>query len=209
MAKWRRIRLLKRFVYERSRAYWYEKDLREGWVMPNVGVPVRIDIHDTEGTLSWLRSFSEPWMYNKTEIDVGLIEKHYFANAQLDGRIIGYTKVGIGRVYIYDFGRCLTLPEDVSFLYHVYVAKEFRKNNIAQALITAIMSDLVHREYRKMFCHIAKWNVPSIRLFEGLGFRRVADIRFHRFFKMLRVWTYRIPHDRPLRISLSMPDLLR
>jgi ribosomal protein S18 acetylase RimI-like enzyme len=209
MAKWRRVRVLKRSVYERSRAFWYEKDLREGWGTPNMGLPVRIDLHDTAGTLNWLKSFSESWMYNEKEIEVGLAEKHYFANAKLDGRIIGYTKIGTKRVYIYDFDRYLPLPDDVSFLYHVYVAKEFRKNNIAQALITTVMSDLVPKGYRKMFCHIAEWNAPSIRLFESLGFRRVADIRFHRFFKMLKVWASRIPQDHPPKISLSMPDLLR
>jgi ribosomal protein S18 acetylase RimI-like enzyme len=148
-------------------------------------------------------------MYNKKEIDVGVIEQHYFANARLEGRIIGYTKVGIKRVYIYDFGRCLTLPDKVSFLYHVYVAKEFRKKNIAQHLIIQVMSELAQTGYQKMFCHIAEWNVPSIRLFEGLGFRCVAEIRFYRFLRMLRVWAYRIPRDGRLMISLSMPSVLR
>ena len=209
MAKWQRIRTVKRFVYERSRAFWYEKDLTEGWVAPPVGLPVRIDIHDTEGTLNWLRSFTEAWMYNEKEIEVGLKERHYFANVKLDDTIIGYTKIGITRVYLYDFGRRLPLPDDVSFLYHVYVTKEFRKNNVAQALITEVMSDLVSKGYHKMFCHIAKWNMPSIRLFESLGFRCVADIRFHRFFRTLRVWTFRIPRDHALRISLTMPSILR
>lgn len=209
MAKWRRIRAIKRFVYERNRAFWYEKNLLEPWTTPKPELPVRIDIHDTEGTLNWLRSFPESWMYNEKEIDVGLKEKHYFANAKLDGRIIGYTKIGIKRVYVYDFGRCLPLPGHVSFLYHVYVTNEFRKNNIAQELIIQVISELAEKGYGKMFCHIAKWNTPSFRLFESLGFRRVADIRFHMFFRTLRIWTFRIPPGHPLRISWSMPDVLR
>lgn len=208
MANWRRLRAIKRFVYQSNAALWYQKDLLEGSTAPDMRLPVRVDIHDAEGTLKWLRAFQESWMYNEKEIDVGLKEGHYFANAKLDGRIIGYTKIGIGRVYIYDFGTCLALPGHVSFLYHVYVEKEFRKNSIAQNLILGVISDLVPKGYRSMSCHIAHWNTPSIRLFESLGFRCIADVGFHGIFRLLKVWTYRIPRDNKLRISLRMPDLL-
>jgi ribosomal protein S18 acetylase RimI-like enzyme len=208
MAKWRRLRAIKRFVCQNNAALWYEKDLLEGCAAPDMTLPVRIDIHDAEGTLRWLRSFQESWMYNEKEIDVGLREGHYFANAKLNGRIIGYTKIGIGRVYLYDFGTCLALPSHVSFLYHVYVDKEFRKNSIAQDLIIAVIADLVPKGYRKMACHIAKWNTPSIRLFESLGFRRIADVRFHGFFKLLKIWTYRMSLDGKIKIALRMPNIL-
>lgn len=208
MTNWKRLRAIKRFVWQDNTALWYEKDLLEGTAAPDMTLPVRLDIHDTEGTLSWLRSFRESWMYDPKEIDVGLREGHYFANAKLEGRIIGYTKIGLGSVYLYDFGTCLVLPGQVSFLYHVYVDKDFRKNNIAQNLIIAVISDLVPRGYRKMACHIAAWNKPSIRLFESLGFRCIADVRFHGLFHLLKIWTYRTSGAGRRKISLRLPNIL-
>lgn len=209
MARWRKIRAVKRVVYETSAALWHENDLLEGAAAPEMKLPVSIDIHDTKGTLNWLKSFTESWMYNEKEIKVGLKESHYFANAKINGQIVGYTKIGIGHVYIYDFGLCLALPEKVAFLYHVYVSKESRKHNIAQNLIVQVMSDLADKGYQRMYCHIAKWNTSSIRLFKSLGFKCVADIRIHRIFGILRIWTYRVRQDNRLKLSLRMPSVLR
>jgi GNAT superfamily N-acetyltransferase len=73
-------------------------------------------------------------------------------------------------------------------LHHIYVLREYRKHNIAKLLMCALLEELKAAGYARMCCQIAVWNEPSMRLFAGVGFQRVAHVRFFKFFGILRLW---------------------
>lgn len=193
--------------FRASNSLWYCRDLTERCPILSAGSSLRVDISDTEGTLDWLRTFSEPWMYNPKEIEVGLREEHFFPNIKLQGQIIGYSKIGIRRVFIDDFQMSIFVPDRIAFLYHIYVLQEYRKKDVAKQLLTAMLHELKKRGYKKIFCHIEKWNKPSIRLFESIGFRRIADITFFKIFCILRIWRTRSNSIGQSKFSIRMPNV--
>jgi ribosomal protein S18 acetylase RimI-like enzyme len=154
----------------------------------DINLTIDLSLHNASETIDWLKSFVEPWMYNVKEIRIGLKEKHYFANVKVDGVIIGYSKVGFNRVYIDDYKMIADLPKRVSILYHIYVSREHRKNNVAKYLLSKLLSELKENDFMSMCCQIAIWNKASIGLFSSLGFKRIAHVKFFRIFGVLRFW---------------------
>jgi ribosomal protein S18 acetylase RimI-like enzyme len=180
--------LVRSLIYERNESYWYRRDLSNPTPDLEITLPIEISLNNASETIAWLKTFSEPWMYHEKEIRVGLEEGHYFANAKHNGEIIGYSKVGLNKVYIDDYQMILDLPERVALLYHIYVLKEYRKHNVAKILLAKLLGELKEKEFASMCCQIATWNKPSIALFSGLGFKKIAHAKFYKIFGVLRFW---------------------
>jgi ribosomal protein S18 acetylase RimI-like enzyme len=184
-------RLVHHLIYERNEAYWYRRELSRSIPSVAIDLPVEIGLSDPEETISWLKRFDEPWMYDEKEIRTGLAEGHYFANAKLQGTIIGYSKVGRTRVYISDYTTVVSLPEGAALLYHIYVQREYRKHNVAKYLLARLLEECRAKGLSSMSCQIAVWNEPSMRLFSSLGFERIAHVKYVKLFGVLRRWRIR------------------
>lgn len=187
--------------FEHNEAYWFLRSLSDRIPEVDINLPIDISLHNSNETIDWLKSFVEPWMYNKKEIRTGLKEKHYFANAKLNGIIIAYSKVGFKRVYVDDYRMILDLPDKAAVLYHVYVLREHRKNNVAAYLVSKLLLELKENNFASMCCQIAIWNKPSISLFSSLGFNKFAHVKFYRLFGFLRFWL--IKKEDESRFTLS------
>jgi ribosomal protein S18 acetylase RimI-like enzyme len=194
-------RAVQSLIYKRNESYWYRRDLSIDIPDLHAELPIDISLNNSNETVAWLKGFVEPWMYNEREIRLGLREGHYFANAKLSGAIIGYSKVGMERVYVDDYHMAVELPKRVALLYHIYVLPEHRKNNIAKYLLAKLLSELKEKDFTSMCCQIALWNKASIGLFGSLGFNRIAHVKFYRLFGVLRFWL--IKKDTESRFSFS------
>jgi ribosomal protein S18 acetylase RimI-like enzyme len=203
MNKMKRIikQIIRLLIYEHNEAYWYQRSLSGLIPEVNINLPIDISLHNANETVDWLKSFAEPWMYNKKEIQIGLMEKHYIANAKLDGAIIAYSKVGHNRVYVDDYSMVVNLPKGVALLYHVYVLREHRKNNIAKYLVSKLLAELKENDFSSMCCQIAIWNKPSISLFSSLELKEIAHVKYYKLFGVLRFW--RIKKEDERRFTLS------
>ena len=192
---------------ERSESYWYRRDLSVEIPDMDPPLPVEIRLDHADETIAWLKGFAEPWMYNRKEIETGLNEGHYFAHVKLASEIIAYSKVGMNRVYVGDYSEIVELPRGVALLYHIYVLREHRKNNVAKYLLAKLLAELKRGGYRTMCCQIATWNEPSMRLFGSLGFERIAHVRFARLFGVLRFWRTRERADTRFKLTTRFPSL--
>jgi ribosomal protein S18 acetylase RimI-like enzyme len=203
-------RLMGGLFFERNESFWYRRDLSTALPVRNPGLPIEISLDNAEETLEWLKGFDEPWMYNVNEIKVGLEQGHCLANAKLGADIIAYSKVGARRVFISDFNMAIDVPEKVAVLYHIYVLPEYRKSLIAKDLLSELLRAHEKRGFSSMCCQIAKWNEPSIRLFTGSGFERIADVKFYRFFGHFRFWRIKRNWDAGFSLTsrFSLHDLL-
>lgn len=171
-----------RLLFETNSAFWFERDLSHP--LPEIipKLPVEINISSNIETLDWLKWSGEPWMFNRQEIDVGLKENHYFSNIKYQGRIIGYAKLGLGRVYIRDYKKILNFPDRVAFIYDTYIVPEYRGLKIATFLVNEVMRFLKDKGFKKIGCHIPLWNIASINTYTKLGFKKKKCIRY---FKIL------------------------
>lgn len=179
-----------RFVFLTNSAYWFERDLTVP-IQPSVSaIPVDV-CFDSERTIRWIREHGERWMYNSREIDVARRENHLFACARRGDAVVGFVKAGIGRVYVEDYRRELTLEPKQVFFYDVYVLPAYRGQDIAPYLTRQVMRRLKERGFKKAKLHIPPWNKASLRAAGKNGFRKVSYVRFVRILGL----TFFVQHD--------------
>ena len=121
-------------------------------------------------------------MANEAELSVGLEENHFFPPIEHGGKVIGYIKVGRGKIYINDFKKIIAFPADVAFIYDTFILDEYRGKNIAPFCVSEIMRFLKENKFRIVGCHIPKWNSSSISTYEKVGFKKKKYIRYFKFF---------------------------
>lgn len=176
----RALRKAFRPFFETNSAFWFERGLDIDLPRVAAKIPAAAELFSANETISWIKDNCESWMLNQRELKCGLLENHLFPHLKCDNRIVGYAKVGLGRVYIQDFRKIITLPENFAFIYDTYVVPEYRGRDLAPFLINEVMSHLKNRGVRRMGCHIPRWNTASLNSYAKLGFKRINYIRYFR-----------------------------
>jgi len=185
----RALRKISRYIFTTNSAYWLERDLAEP--IPDIDpvIPVKLTLFSKDETIAWFKEQKESWIYNPPEIACGLKEGHYFPNLKHEGRIIGYAKIGVGKVYIDDYKQEIQMAPRSTMCYDYYILPEYRGRFLSVYLIGEILKIGKIHGYNKALCHIPPWNITSVRIAEKLGFKKYKYVRHFRFFHFLRFWT--------------------
>ncbi len=176
---------LRRTLLVTNSAYWFAFFTGRGDELPGEDSPrtdVTIEMSSPEETIRWIQYCGEQWMYKEKEISTGREEAHLYPHIKADGKIIGYAKVGLGRVYIEDYDTIVTLPAQHAFIYDTFVDPQYRGKKIAPFLVRTIIRYLKTRGIISFGCHIPSWNKASMSVYEGIGFRRMKYVRHVRAF---------------------------
>ena len=104
-------------------------------------------------------SFSLPWTEAMLRIQLDR-NSHIFLTAQAGGRIVGY----IGLMYVLDEG----------YISNVAVSPDYRRQGIADALITRLCEICTGLELSFVTLEVRAGNAPAIALYEKHGFQRVG-----------------------------------
>lgn len=160
-------------------------------------MPVIIDLFAKDETLQWLRTKAENWMFNEQESTVGLVENHYFPNMKYEGRIIGYAKVGRGKVYVQDYHKVIEFPGNVAFIYDTYIAPDFRGLSLAPFFITEIMKLVKQDGMHALRCHIPPWNKASMHAYTKVGFKN------KKFVRSFKIFGFRFLTSDPLLLDVN------
>ncbi len=176
---------LRRRAWVHNAADWYLADLTPppGSPPPNLpdastpGTAVAFDA--TNDVIRWLYELRGEfrWACDEHELEAARRYGHAFGLLTIDGQRAGYIKVGFERAYVGDFGRCIRIPPDTAFVYDTFVHPAFRGRGAAGVLIRQTLCFCRARSRRWLWCHIPRWNTPSIRAFTRQGFRPVRHIR--------------------------------
>jgi ribosomal protein S18 acetylase RimI-like enzyme len=172
--------------FQTNNACWFVRDLSYPILEIQPRIPVEVD-WNLYKTLEWLRTQTvdvsiSGYSYEPREIDTAIKENHYFLNIRYQGDIIGYVKVGHGRVYIMDFGMDINFPKGTAFIYDTYVIPDFRGLGIAPFMITNVMHFLKQNGYQRVMCHIPTWNLASTKAYSKCFFKRTKRIWYFRVF---------------------------
>ena len=169
--------------FESNSAIWFERDLSQPIKKFEAKIPLTFVSDSPQRGLAWFRSFELSYLVHPKEIQTGIEEKHYFFYVHKnDGEIVGGRWVGYGKVYIGDFEGVVNFPEGIAFNYNVYVPPAMRGLGIASYLISCSILFLKHKGYKKVMCHIPKWNKASIKAVTRCGFKEIKYVRFFRLF---------------------------
>lgn len=177
-------RKIKYLTFRTTCSIWFCKSLSEP--VDSTAKHPDIDINflkeDKSRLINWLREHNArfPWMYKEKEIQLAETDKHIYASILHHGDIIGYIKVGINNVYIHDFDKAVCFPNDSAFVYDTFILPEYRGKNIASYAISRTIDFLREAGFKKLWCHIEKWNTASLKTFQKAGFIPKGTIRFSR-----------------------------
>jgi CelD/BcsL family acetyltransferase involved in cellulose biosynthesis/ribosomal protein S18 acetylase RimI-like enzyme len=170
------------FMISYNSAVWFEKDLTEETQSIETKIPVELDLHSGTRTIDWIEKQKKSWLINEKEILTGVILNHYFPTALHNGKIIGYVKVGFNAIYITDYNRIMSVPDDMVFIYDTYILQKYRGKGVAPFIISETLKHMKNMGYKYVRCHIPKWNKSSIRAYKKLNFREVNFIRCIKIF---------------------------
>jgi ribosomal protein S18 acetylase RimI-like enzyme len=113
---------------------------------------------------------------------VAISEGHYWVNAKFDGKIIGFIKIGFGKVFVSDYNKILQFPKKVAFLYYVHVAPDFRGKKIAPYLFNKACKFCKEQGYTKALGYVHDWNVASRKSLSNAGLREIKRIYYYKIF---------------------------
>lgn len=178
---WQKTRL---FLYYSTCSILYERNIDD----PSPGFTPELELEsvflaqDKSELIEWLETNKDkfPWIFIKKEIDSARVNKHPFFILKHKKVIIGYIKIGVGPTYISDFDRTLIIAQGNAFIYDTFILPEYRGMNLAVYALNEVVRYLGEQGYRKVYCYIEKWNIPSIKAYEKAGFYVLGSTRFIR-----------------------------
>ncbi len=177
---WQRaIRRTAEALVQTSAADWYRADLTVPLAPLPLGPGQRVDFDAFEEAVAWLNALRGQfrWVWVDQELQAARAHGHILALLRVDGQRAGYVKVGLRSAYVGDFGRCIALPEGVAFIYDTFVHPDFRGQALAARMVGQLMQRLQSAGWRALWCHIPRWNKPSIHTFRRCGFEQVRHVR--------------------------------
>lgn len=177
-------KVFSRYLYQTTSSIWYVRKLEEPveHVSPDDTFKVEFLTHDKYRLVDWLRENKSayPWIYFEKEIDAALRNDHLFLIILHQDRIVGYVKLGVGHIFINDFDRMIEFQPGTAFVYDTFTLPEYRGKGLALIALNHASEYLKLNHFTQIFCHIERWNTPSIKTFEKAGFRDIDTIRFVR-----------------------------
>ena len=180
------LKKLKHLLWVTNSADWYCRDLENATFDIQARKPVQIIFHFNSEITTWLKEHHclFPWMYIPEEIKTAKSEGHIFPYLKHNDEIIGYVKIGLGKVYILDYDKIIEFPEKHSFIYDTFIMPKFRGLNFAPFLLNEAIKYLKSLGFEKIWCHIPSWNTSSRRAFEKLNFHRSTRVRYLRLLNL-------------------------
>jgi len=150
---------------------------------------------DYETSIAWIREQSHrfKWIYNAREVEIGENYRHFYPLLLYGGKPVGYIKIALETAFVEDYEDCLPLTPDEAFICDTFILPESRGKGLARVMLEQALTRLGDQGLRFVFCHIPGWNTASIRLYQGLGFRRIGHVRY------LRLLGLRLFSNDPLK----------
>ncbi len=179
LGRWMASRSMRK-VLQTNCATWYRLDLDKIVAAPDFAVDFGFMDADEASDFFKKNHPSFPWMFISQEIEAARSAGHFFPCLKDAGKIVGYIKLGVGKVFILDFGRILNIPPTSAFIYDTFIMPSHRGRGLSTYLIAMTARFAREKGHLSLWCHIPSWNVPSISAFRRVGFEPVADVRFIR-----------------------------
>lgn len=119
------------------------------------------------------------WNYTDIALIAEFQKKHFpdywtysqLADGFLSGRLSGYLVEKDGKVIACS---AINFSIDDADLVNILVAHEYRKQGIADSLMSKMLSDCMEIELKTLFLEVRESNMPAINLYQKYGFTQVG-----------------------------------
>lgn len=174
------LKRISHFIFETNSATWYIRYLDSDDIEIKSDIPLAINYSNFNETSDWIRDQNIPWMLSENERKIAINEGHYWMCAKYNGNIIGYTKVGFGKVYVNDYKKAVKFPIDTVFIYDNYVKPEFRGKKVVPYLMNEACLFFRKKGFAKALGYVPDWNIASKKSVIRIGLKSAKKIRYIR-----------------------------
>ena len=170
--------------FETNNHIWLLRHLDAGkiGIEPKIPVAINFSMSEFNETADWIKRNNLLWGHSGKEMRVAISEGHYWVNVKSGGKIIGFIKIGLGKVFVSDYEQILQFPPNVAFLHEIHVAGEFRGMKIASYLLNETCKFCKQQGYKKVITYVHDWNKASLKSFFNVGFREIKKIYYYKIF---------------------------
>jgi GNAT superfamily N-acetyltransferase len=176
------------FIFESNNHVWFVKSFDEiPEIEPRISITLNVTREEFEETFNWIKRNGRLWGLWEKEKEVAVQEGHYWINAKHNRNIVGFMKIGFGKVFISDYRKTIRFPKNVIFTYESYVDPRFRGNRIQPYIRSEVCKFFKRKGFTKNVSYIHDWNTPSIRAATHFGMKKAKTIYYYRIlgFKVL------------------------
>ncbi|MBI5118523.1 GNAT family N-acetyltransferase [Candidatus Poribacteria bacterium] len=162
-------------MYRANSAWWYICDLKSD--VPRFENPCHLFVSRKadEDVTAYMRRKD---YLTQGEMEAARMNGHWFFGLIRDGQVQGFRKCGFHRVFVNDFQETIDLPENVAFFYESEVDESLRNKGAGKYFMSSSLELVRKANYRFVICHVPSWNIPSQRIVERCGFKKMGFIRF-------------------------------
>lgn len=182
------VKSFSRRIFVRNCATWYCVPLNQQTntvkLEPKKEISVTFDRIDE--VLLWLKNQHRDygWMYVAKELELIDSEKHIIATVRKENEIIGYIKIGKGKVYISDFDSIIPLSDSTALIYDTFILPQHRGRGFASSLLFEVVNNFRGSKINCVWCHIPDNNKASQKVYMKNGFCKVAHVKFVRILSL-------------------------
>ncbi len=173
-----------RFLFYSSCSSWYELKLDDSLPKCNARLDFQTEFlkQDKSELIRWLKYYSDrfPWIYCQKEMEFATANEHTFFVMRQNKKIIGYVKIGIGPTYIHDFDSHVVFEPQTAFVYDTFILPDYRGMHLTVFALGKVAGHFREHGFKRILCHIEKWNTPSVKAFTQAGFKGIGSIRYIR-----------------------------
>ena len=185
------LKKIKGFLSERvylRKFIWHEIDISLPIITASLKKPIRISfcIDSKYEVIEWRKYRfydSDPYPDEIIMNKIAIENNHIFPCIKINNVIVGFMMVGFNKVYIKNFGKILELHEGNTFIYESYVVPEYRNIGLSTLMRTNLLRFIKDKGFNKVYCHIRSGNIPSLRVSEKCGAKKIGSTRQFRFFR--------------------------
>lgn len=166
---------------------WYERDLSLPMSDVATKISATIDVDAWDELLKWIHTEVCRGVLSQSEDYQNKMAKqnnHIYPCVKVNGRIAGFVKIGLGKVYTRNFCKVFQLNDKTSMVMAFYVAPEFRGLGLASLLLSSSIKFLREKGISKLTCYIRSTNYDSIRAFSKHDFKEIYSTWQLKIFKL-------------------------
>lgn len=108
----------------------------------------------------------------------GIRRGHLCFVADVGGEIVHYKWVAFDEAYVSELRRNIHIDSDSAYIYSTYTVPDYRGFGLDPKVTAKVFDYLSEKGIRKVYILVQHSNLPSLRVMEKLGYRKMGEINF-------------------------------
>ena len=120
--------------------------------------------------------------FGSRAMEQGIRKGHLCFIVDMDGEIVHYKWVAFDEAYVSELKRDIYFDSDSAYIYSSYTVPDCRGFGLDPKVTTKVFDYLYGKGIEKVYILVRHNNLPSLRVMQKVGYRKMGEIRFIQVF---------------------------